>query len=71
MDLSLLCLFIIVPIHMISRFMIPLAFSFSQHAIGTDVSTSALRNYNFYPVNLSPDGPKDSRGNQIIVLVKT
>ena len=47
MDLSLLCLLIIVLIHMISCFMIPLAFSLSHHAIGTNISTSVLWNANF------------------------
>lgn len=41
MDLSLLCLLIIVPIHMISRFMIPLAFAPSHHATHTNISTFA------------------------------
>lgn len=47
MDLSLLCLLIIVLIHMISCFMIPLAFFGSHRAIASEILTSVLWNNNF------------------------
>lgn len=70
MDLSLLCLLIIVLIHMISCFMIPLAFSLSRHAMGTNISTSALWNYNFLSsVPLGSTGWRTVVNNPIVLPI--
>lgn len=72
MDLSLLCLLIIVLIHMISCFMIPLAFSLSHCAVGTNISTSVLWIYlTFKSLNCGPTGWKTVDKNRIVVLKDT